>query len=163
MGAVDFNAKTQVNYKKETCYKIACDACRKLEGFTIDREDKVTTTIYLKGKMSLFSWGEFVTVSISSLDNGLSELFVNSSPKIGGAFGPGLYGDMGKNKKNIIYIQQAIAEELKKYPEDAIIKSSSENTSFSVADEITKLKKLLDDGVLTQEEFNTKKKQLLNI
>jgi predicted Zn-dependent peptidase len=33
----------------------------------------------------------------------------------------------------------------------------------SAADEILKLKSLLDSGILTQEEFDAKKKQLLNI
>jgi hypothetical protein len=33
----------------------------------------------------------------------------------------------------------------------------------SDADELAKFKKLLDDGVITQEEFNTKKKQLLGV
>ncbi|MFB6453758.1 SHOCT domain-containing protein [Chitinophaga sp. Hz27] len=33
--------------------------------------------------------------------------------------------------------------------------------AVSVADELTKLKKLLDDGVLTQEEYNQQKKKLL--
>lgn len=34
-------------------------------------------------------------------------------------------------------------------------------TQISVADELTKLKKLLDDGVLTQEEYDAQKKKLL--
>ena len=34
---------------------------------------------------------------------------------------------------------------------------------MSVADEILKLKELLDMGILTQEEFDAKKKQLLGI
>ncbi|MFJ8459194.1 SHOCT domain-containing protein [Lysinibacillus xylanilyticus] len=34
---------------------------------------------------------------------------------------------------------------------------------ISAADEILKFKKLLDDGILTKEEFDAKKKQLLGI
>jgi len=34
---------------------------------------------------------------------------------------------------------------------------------ISAADEILKFKKLLDDGILTKEEFDDKKKQLLGI
>lgn len=40
---------------------------------------------------------------------------------------------------------------------------SNSNTSFSVADELKKFKELLDMGILTEEEFNTKKKDLLNL
>ena len=37
------------------------------------------------------------------------------------------------------------------------------STGISEADELAKFKKLLDDGVLTQDEFDAKKKQLLGI
>ena len=39
----------------------------------------------------------------------------------------------------------------------------SQNTVTSSADEIVKLKKLADDGIITQEEFEAKKKQLLDL
>ncbi|APH18878.1 PH domain-containing protein [Clostridium botulinum] len=42
-------------------------------------------------------------------------------------------------------------------------RSLQSNNAVSVADELKKFKELLDMGVLTQEEFNAKKKQLLNI
>ena len=35
--------------------------------------------------------------------------------------------------------------------------------NYSVADEIMKYKSLLDDGIITQEEFETKKRQLLGL
>ena len=37
------------------------------------------------------------------------------------------------------------------------------STNISVADELIKFKKLLDMGILSQEEFDAKKKQLLGI
>lgn len=40
---------------------------------------------------------------------------------------------------------------------------NSNNISYSVADEIYKLKKLSDDGIITDEEFITKKKALLGL
>ncbi|MGH4137709.1 SHOCT domain-containing protein [Clostridium sp.] len=40
--------------------------------------------------------------------------------------------------------------------------SNKKNASFSVADELLKFKNLLDMGAITQEEFDVKKKQLLN-
>jgi Short C-terminal domain len=38
---------------------------------------------------------------------------------------------------------------------------SGKGGGVSTADEIKKLKGLLDDGILTQEEFDNKKKQIL--
>lgn len=43
------------------------------------------------------------------------------------------------------------------------IKKENNSNSFSVADEIKKFKLLLDDGVITKEEFEKKKKQLLDL
>lgn len=37
------------------------------------------------------------------------------------------------------------------------------SSNISIADEIVKFKKLVDDGVITQEEFEAKKKQLLDL
>ena len=43
------------------------------------------------------------------------------------------------------------------------IKERENNTSFSAADELKKYKELVDEGVITQEEFDEKKKQLLGL
>ena len=77
-----------------------------------------------------------------------------------GANAPGLYGDMGKNRKNINKIQQAITNELSKYPKEYKKENGHQN---SVADEIKKLAELRDSEILTEEEFQTKKKQILNL
>jgi hypothetical protein len=39
----------------------------------------------------------------------------------------------------------------------------NDNNTISSADEILKFKKLLDEGIITQEEFDAKKKQLLGL
>ena len=41
--------------------------------------------------------------------------------------------------------------------------SQTVNNSYRPADEISKYKKLLDDGIITQQEFEQKKQQLLNL
>ena len=40
---------------------------------------------------------------------------------------------------------------------------STMSTNESVADEIRKLRTLVDEGILTEEEFNKKKQQILGI
>lgn len=40
---------------------------------------------------------------------------------------------------------------------------NGESTNLSTADEIKKYKDLLDEGIISQEEFDAKKKQLLNL
>lgn len=59
------------------------------------------------------------------------------------------------------------AREIKDYLENKImVLHSAKNTekeSISTADEIMKYKQLLDSGVLTEQEFDAKKKELLNL
>lgn len=54
-------------------------------------------------------------------------------------------------------------EELKKIIENNINKKEKENDSISNLDELKKLKELLDLGAITPDEFETKKKELLDI
>lgn len=58
-----------------------------------------------------------------------------------------------------------LAKEIKAFIEEKIYNSSSNQpivNNVSSADEILKLKQLLDSGVITQEEFDKKKSQLLS-
>ncbi len=58
------------------------------------------------------------------------------------------------------------AEKIKSYIEAKIAdrnKPASGSGDVSAADEILKLKRLMDDGVITAEEFSAKKKQLLGV
>lgn len=58
-----------------------------------------------------------------------------------------------------------LAISIKNYIENAISQRSKSSSvrSESIADEILKFKQLADSGVITQEEFEAKKKQLLGI
>lgn len=47
-------------------------------------------------------------------------------------------------------------------PEQYRKSESPKESTLSVADELTKLKKLYDDGILTKDEFEAQKKKLLN-
>ncbi len=86
--------------------------------------------------------------------------------KTGGTIG--ITGTMAETfARYEIDIENAIAKEEIIVPED--FKSKLKITpvvvevkqQFSLGDELTKLKKLLDDGILTKEEYDTQKKKLL--
>ena len=76
-------------------------------------------------------------------------------------FGSGLF-DIGSIKFPEKDLETA--KEIKKHIETykKRLLSNTQTNQISVADEIRKLKILVDEGVLTQEEFEAKKKQLLN-
>lgn len=60
-------------------------------------------------------------------------------------------------------VENAIATGEVAVPNEFKTKSASTAPALSTADELKKYKALLDDGTLTQEEFNAKKKQLLGL
>jgi|GEM_PF-934583 len=161
MSITDHEGKFQVEYSQENAFCACKEASELLNGISIQKMDELTHTIYLKAGMTLFSFGEIINVNVSKINDSLSEIFISSAPKIGmGANAPGLMGDMGKNRKNINKIQQAISEQLSKYPKAEQINQTNQ---ISIADEIKKLAELKDSGILTETEFSEKKKQLLNL
>ena len=74
-----------------------------------------------------------------------------------------------KDENTITFTQkeQTLAEEMIELIEEKRANAHSSNQAsiqaISAADEILKFKQLLDEGILTQDEFDTKKKQLLGI
>ena len=64
-------------------------------------------------------------------------------------------------------VDNKTATQIKEYIESLIYNNSNSQGNIiqvtSDADELLKFKKLLDDGVITQEEFDVKKKQILNL
>ncbi|MDR7239150.1 SHOCT domain-containing protein [Neobacillus drentensis] len=72
------------------------------------------------------------------------------------------------NNATIEHLHIHIAQELKKIIDSLVILpsedfSSIKNSQVDVADQIKKLAELRDSGILTEEEFSAKKKQLLGI
>lgn len=65
-----------------------------------------------------------------------------------------------KNRKEVYEVINNILIERQSKTAETIIK---QETPISNADELKKYKDLLDSGVITQEEFEAKKKQLLNL
>lgn len=117
------------------------------------------------------------TIPMSSIQN---IQFKKASAFIKGFIQFGILGGVEKqqgltgaidDENSIVFLEECNqkAEEIKNYIEKIILSrcnhsSSNQNAdNFSVADEILKLKQLVDMGILTQDEFNSKKKQLLGI
>ena len=59
------------------------------------------------------------------------------------------------SKKTLIPFVNAVNDSIGEF------EKSQKSSGSSVADELVKLKKLMDEGVITQGEFNKKKKELL--
>ena len=70
---------------------------------------------------------------------------------------------IGSISKNTVSRMAETIQEQISIRESSMKPSNSEKMSFSVADELIKYKELLDVGVISQEEFDKKKQQLLDI
>ena len=88
---------------------------------------------------------------------------LNSAPSKVNSF------DSNKNRENCIILTKAnteLAKKIKTYIENRILAFEEQQSTpviIDVADEILKYKNLFDIGAITQEEFELKKKQLLDI
>lgn len=67
------------------------------------------------------------------------------------------YKSVSKMAQDILSSLQLITDRT------ASVSDESSSVQVSSADEIRKFKELLDDGIITEEEFNTKKKELLGL
>lgn len=159
MGVADHKSSVKIPYSLDNVFEALKKSCQYIYGMKIDSIDEVLKTVYLKAGISAFSWGENVTVTVKTAEDGESIVEVSSVSKTG-AFGSAV--DMGKNNRNLKKIMDELSMELKKYPK--IQKESPQAVKItSVADEIRKLAELKKEGILTAEEFEAKKKQLLNL
>ena len=105
--------------------------------------------------MSLWSWGENISISVVPVEGG-SGVTVNSSSKVRTNVLNG-----GKNAKNIAEIVDAQSKELEQYPQV----SQTIETLVDSGDVVARperLAALRDSGVLTEEEFAAEKAKILS-
>lgn len=133
-------------------------------------EDKVT--FKAKGLLGFLELGGQKTLPISKITsiqlhtgNILSRGFIELSILGGLENSGGLFSS--RNSENTIYFKnkhRKQAEAITEYLERIILnKDKASNIQSSAADEITKFKKLLDQGIITEDEFLKKKNELLGI
>ncbi|WP_100488594.1 SHOCT domain-containing protein [Sporolactobacillus pectinivorans] len=70
-----------------------------------------------------------------------------------------------RDENSVIFAKKELdqAIDLKRYVEQLIANKNSDSTTIDVADQIRKFAELHDQGILTDEEFDAKKKQLLGL
>ena len=114
-----------------------------------------------------------MTKSIQSIELRLATTFKNGILKFNiiGDKGTIVFGTTMDYENEIIFQKDnnELAEQIKQFLEEKIasaavqIESGADAPIFSPAGEILKYKNLLDIGAITQEEYDAKKKQLLNL
>lgn len=77
---------------------------------------------------------------------------------VGGAIAAGAVSGARKNRA-----ERKAIEQQTEYNEEVMNQSQNTQTAADPAEEIKKYKGMLDEGLITQEEFDAKKKQILGI
>lgn len=157
MSLVDHHGEVEYPFSIKTVFTAIIEAAPNIDGLELDGADEISGRVIFKAGVSLASWGENIPVQLIQVSNVRTKMQILSTPKTGVMFGGAM--DMGKNRKNIEKIINAVSNILaNKEPEvEAVVQNSC-----SIADEILKLKQLLDAGALTQEEFDEQKKHILS-
>ena len=157
MAFLDHNGESEFPFKKDTVLEAVCKAVPKIDGMKIDNSDKLSGRITVKAGVTLWSWGENIPIQLTSISETKTKVQVTSAPKTGVLFGGAF--DMGKNRKNIERILSETSKVLSTLQPEVQLPEIT--NTVSVADEIKKLKELLEGGILTEEEFNQQKTKLL--
>ena len=117
MSFVDHESSFQVDFPRDVVFAHASAALKASNMFEIREIDPVMHTIILSAGMSLFSWGETISINIKERSANAAEIIVLSTPitgaMLGGAF------DMGKNRKNIEAVIKCISAALQKITQSA--------------------------------------------
>ncbi|GHU67003.1 hypothetical protein AGMMS49983_17540 [Clostridia bacterium] len=109
-----FSQNTILNFEIDAVYDAALRAIPALKGFKLVRESKVSYTIFAKTGVTLFSYGENISVSLTETEQNKTSVSVISEPKMGALFGAiAAMEDAGKNQRNIKVVLEAIKNQLK--------------------------------------------------
>ncbi len=130
MSLVDHTQSVVVPYNIDNTFQATKNAIYKLNDYKIDSFNEIMHTFNLKAGVSLWSWGENITLTLTENNNGETIINILSTPKTGIMFGGAM--DMGKNRKNIQNLYNAISQELLSYPQinQQIQQNTKDNTKF---------------------------------
>jgi len=162
MGWLDKKGEAEFPFTRDIVFDALCQAVAGFDNMNIGTTDKLSGRIEVKTSMNLLSFGERIPIQLSSLDDNKTKVQVTSSPK--GGFWINGPIDFGRNRKNIDKILTATSSILSTR-KTAFQKPEKEDDNVitdSIADELKKLKNLMDEGILTKEEFIVQKAKLLN-
>ena len=126
--------------------------------YSIKSSNKMSHTILFKTPTTLTSYGEDVTINVGESFDGKAEISLLCIPR-NNNYQP---ANLAKARKNFNAISEQISDAVSKCrPLEK--KEKKESVTTSAASQIMEFKQLLDAGVITEEEFNKKKQQLLGL
>lgn len=155
MSIVDHHGEVEYPFLQKTVFKAIMEAAPNINGLSLDSADEISGRVTFKAGVSLASWGENIPVQLIKVAPTRTQMKIMSTPKTGVMFGGAM--DFGKNQQNIDKIINAVSAVLSTYPSE-----TEPEQKVDIAEQLTKLKQLVDQGVLTEEEFAEQKKKILD-
>lgn len=155
MSIVDHHGEVEYPFSQKTVFKAIMEAAPNISGLSLDSADEISGRVIFNAGVSLASWGENIPVQLIKVSPTRTQMKIMSTPKTGVMFGGAM--DFGKNQQNINKIINAVSAVLATYP---VEKETPNN--IDMADQLIKLKQLLDQGILTEEEYNEQKRKILD-
>ena len=155
MSIVDHHGEVEYPFSRKTVFKAIMEAAPNISGLSLDSADEISGRVTFNAGVSLASWGENIPVQLIKVSPTRTQMKIMSSPKTGVMFGGAM--DFGKNQQNINKIINVVSAVLATYPTENEIPSN-----VDMADQLVKLKQLLDQGILTDEEYNDQKRKFLD-
>jgi hypothetical protein len=145
------SGKQIVEYSPNDTYKALVSALNKDFHFTVKDTNSISRTILVKAGISWKSWGENLFITVSPVTTGMAEISITSTSEYG-------WIDWGKNQENINNVLKILSYELTSYKK---VNPGNTVSAEDIPAQIKKLSDLKDAGILTDEEFQKKKEQLL--
>lgn len=155
MSIVDHHGEVEYPFSQKTVFKAIMEAAQNISGLSLDSADEISGRVTFKAGVSLASWGENIPVQLIKVAPTRTQMKIMSTPKTGVMFGGAM--DFGKNRQNINKIINAVSAVLANYPVEV-----EPEKKIDVVDQLTKLKQLVDQGILTDQEFAEQKKKILD-
>ena len=106
----DQKQRVLVNYNVDQVFDALLRGVESLSGFSVKNANRVIHSISINVGMSLFSWGEQMTVSLIDVAENKTEIAVSSGSKLGTEFVANT-----KNRKNIDKLLNAMSKYLAVY------------------------------------------------
>lgn len=159
MALLDHEGGAEFPYHKAEVFKALEYSISKILGMKIVRSDVLSGHIYAKAGISLFTWGENIPITVTEISFGRTRVSITSTPKtgllLGGAF------DFGKNRRNIESIITATSKLLSRRP-PVKIDTQPPPAHIDPVQRMEQLKQLLKNELITEEEFERKKTEIVN-
>jgi len=99
----DIEHEIVVSYNIEKVYDAVLQAVDSLSKFSVKSENRVAHVINISVGVSMFSWGESMSVTLKDLSDSQTEIRFTSGSKLGTEIAAG-----SKNKKNIETLMNAM-------------------------------------------------------